>query len=69
MSPLSNREWVSGLCREQDVLGGGSMRQGLADNWLALLGGGVRFGIRVVRMGGEAAWRSGLSRRAISPSS
>ena len=69
MSPLSNREWESGLCRGQDVVAGGNTRQVLAESWLALLGGGVKFGIMVVRIGGDAVWRRGLSKRVISCSS
>lgn len=69
MSPLSNREWVLGLWREQDVAGGGNVIQAPDDNWLVLLGGGVKFGIMVIRIGGDAVWRRGFSRRVISCSS
>lgn len=69
MSPLSNREWLSGLWREQDGAAVGNMTQVLADSWLALQGGGVKFGIMVIRIGGDAVWRRGLSRRVISCSS
>ncbi len=55
MSPLSNREWASGLWREQDVAGGGNTRQVLVDITLALLGGGVKFGIMVVCIGEGSA--------------
>lgn len=51
------------------MAGGGITRLVLVDSWLALLGGGVKFGIMVVRIGCGALWRRGLSRRVISCSS
>lgn len=69
MSPPSNREGESGLGEEEEDRGGGT-KQVLVDNWLALLlGGGVRFGIMVIRIGGEDCWRRGFRRRVISCSS
>lgn len=68
-SPRSNREWLSAPWREHRVAAGGDARRALGDGWLALLGGGVTFGIMVIRIGCVAVWRRGLSRRVISCSS
>lgn len=72
MTVLSSKDCESGLFGEQGVAGvtgvmeGGTVRQELGGCWLALLGGGVKFGIVVDKSSCGEACSRGFRRRVIS---